>query len=414
MLKIKLVILSLIAAISAAAEVNYGEWFADSTLRIDFTLSGAPGTPVAVGLAGTAKYAGWGGRRHRLDQVPVAGNAEITLLDAATSDTIYRHTFSTLFQEFYGTEDSLGARSMECAALLPMPLRDATVHISVRDGRGHIVGSESVAFAPSDLACRVFDRQKYSSTEIFRGEKADSAAIHVAIMGEGFAEAEMADFRGYADEAVKAIMNHEPFTSYADHFVFHAIEVPSADSGVSVPRLGQWHDTAFDSHFSSLGSDRYLTSDRVWRMYDAIAATPCTHIIILANTDEYGGGGIYNFYTLTAAGHELMRPVVVHEFGHSFGALADEYFYDEPDFSDLTYDLATEPWEQNITTQVDFDSKWPDMVADGSASLIEGGGYRAKGIWRGAHDCRMRTNTATTFCPVCRRALTRMIEFYTR
>ena len=116
---------------------------------------------------------------------------------------------------------------------------------------------------------------------------------------------------------------------------------------------------------------------------------------------------------------------MVHEFGHSFGGLADEYFYDEDVMNGL-YPLSIEPWEQNITTRVNFASKWEDMltkdtpvptpVADKAkypTGVYEGGGYSAKGIYRPAFDCRMRTNEYPTFCPVCQRSIKRIIEFYT-
>lgn len=101
------------------------------------------------------------------------------------------------------------------------------------------------------------------------------------------------------------------------HFNIVAVASPSEDSGVSVPRLGEWKRTAFSSHFSTFYSDRYLTTSRVKSIHDALAGIPYEHIIILANTEEYGGGGIYNSYTLTTAHHPMFRPVVVHEFGHS-------------------------------------------------------------------------------------------------
>jgi hypothetical protein len=170
--------------------------------------------------------------------------------------------------------------------------------------------------------------------------------------------------------------------------------------------------------------ERYLTSGEVYAMYDLVTNIPCEHFIILANTDTYGGGGIYNSYTLTTAHHPSFRPVVVHEFGHSFGGLGDEYFYETTDNNDEMHSLAHEPWEPNITTLVDFDSKWADMVAEGvevptavtaerSANYVvgvyEGGGYRSKGIYRPTDVCRMRNNTAERFCPVCERALERVI-----
>ena len=102
--------------------------------------------------------------------------------------------------------------------------------------------------------------------------------------------------------------------------------------------------------------------------------------------------------------------MVVHEFGHSFGGLADEYDYTNDDpmyFSD------TEPWEQNITTLKDFSNKWQNLIDEKKASLVEGGGYQSKGVWRGCNNCRMRTNEVKEFCPVCQQALQRLIRFYT-
>jgi hypothetical protein len=104
--------------------------------------------------------------------------------------------------------------------------------------------------------------------------------------------------------------------------------------------------------------------------------------------------------------------VVVHEFGHSFGGLADEYFYDG-DVMEDTYPTDVEPLEENVTTKVNFHGKWEHLVESGEADLIEGGAYSAKGVWRAAEDCRMRTNTATEFCVACKLALEKLIRFYT-
>ena len=231
----------------------------------------------------------------------------------------------------------------------------------------------------------------------------------------------------YKDAAIacESLFAHEPFRSMKKYFNIVAVASPSEDSGVSVPRLGEWKRTAFSSHFSTFYSDRYLTTSRVKSIHDALAGIPYEHIIILANTEEYGGGGIYNSYTLTTAHHPMFRPVVVHEFGHSFGGLADEYFYDNDVMTD-TYPLDVEPWEQNISTRINFTSKWEDMLAQGTpvptpssesgtypVGVYEGAGYSAKGIYRPADNCRMRTNEYPTFCPVCQRAIRRVIEFYT-
>ena len=128
---------------------------------------------------------------------------------------------------------------------------------------------------------------------------------------------------------------------------------------------------------------------------------------------------------MSAAHNEKTRPVVVHEFGHSFAGLADEYYYD--DQYETQYPADTEPWEPNLTTLVDFDRKWKDMLPRGTkiptkpskknlyteVGVYEGGGYQSKGVYRPAQECRMKINEAPVFCPVCERAIRRVINYYT-
>jgi len=224
------------------------------------------------------------------------------------------------------------------------------------------------------------------------------------------------------------ILRYEPFSSMKERFNFVAVMLPSQDSGVSVPQDNAWRQTALGSHFITFYSPRYLTTSNIHSMHDKLAGIPYEHLVILANTDTYGGGGIYNSYTLTTAHNQWFKPVVVHEFGHSFGALADEYFYEHTDHTEGTYRLDYEPWEQNISSLVDFESKWADMLPEGcdiptkptdkrkknyTVGVYEGGGYITKGMYRPAVICRMRDNVATQFCPVCQRALERIIRYNT-
>ena len=170
----------------------------------------------------------------------------------------------------------------------------------------------------------------------------------------------------------------------------------------------------------------YLTTLQLKTLHNALAGIPYEHIIILANTATYGGGGIYNSYLLTTTHNKEFLPVVVHEFGHSFAGLADEYFYDDQ-YVEM-YPTDVEPWERNITTLVNFDEKWKSMVPRGThiptrpdgkdvyekIGVYEGGGYQSKGVYRACQECRMKINAAPVFCPVCRKALTDLIQFYTR
>lgn len=246
-------------------------------------------------------------------------------------------------------------------------------------------------------------------------------------MAEGYSAKDEELFYKDAEIACESLFDHEPFKKLKDRFNIVAVFSESKDSGVSIPRNNEWKTTAVSSHFDTFYSDRYLTTRSVKAIHNWLAGIPYEHIIILANTDTYGGGGIYNSYTLTTAHHSMFRPVVVHEFGHSFGGLADEYAYDEA--PSPLYPYSVEPWEPNITTLVHFEDKWKDMVELGTpiptkpqtdekliytkVGVYEGGGYTKKGIYRPTTECRMKINEAPVFCPVCQRSLERTIRFYT-
>ena len=133
---------------------------------------------------------------------------------------------------------------------------------------------------------------------------------------------------------------------------------------------------------------------------------------------------MYNMYAISAADNEVSRSVVIHEFGHSFGGLADEYFNSTVAYNDF-FNLEVEPWNPNLTTLVNFESKWKDMLSEATpvptppeneyqevVGVYEGGGYVSKGVYRPMIDCRMHTNEAV-FCPVCNKALQQMIGWYT-
>lgn len=383
----------------------------DSTLRIDYVLSGSQDpADVRISFARLCAYDGWHGRTTSLDSLVLPAAADITLMSAITGDTLYRMPFSTLFQEWLASDDCSGPRAMEGSALVPMPRMPVRVVINLRDRYHKVIAHAARDIDPSDILIRHCPGGTLPAKPIFTGSAPSVNKIRVAIIAEGYAAEDMDQFHDYATRASSAILGTEPFTSAAQYFDFVAIETPSRQSGVSVPANGNWLDTAFGSHFSTFYSDRYLTVPAVWRVYDAMADAGCHHAIILANTDEYGGGGIFNLYTVTAAGHRLFENVVVHEFGHSFAGLADEYYYDDDDYAVDTYPDGVEPWERNITTQINFTGKWETLD---EPRLIEGGGYRSHGVWRSAPDCRMHSNDTLHFCPACTLAISRMIGFYT-
>lgn len=419
-----LFLLCLIAVSSTRAQV-FADHFADKTLRVDYIFNGnASGQ--AICLDGLSALPTWAGRKHHLAELPLQGNGQIVMRNAASGKTIYTTSFSSLFQEWLETDEARNVtKGFENTFLLPYPLQPVEIEITLLDPLRNVRASMKHIVHPNDVLIEQKGNSHITPHKYLLHNDSPEKCIDVAILAEGYTLQEMQAFYEDADIACKSIFDHEPFKSMKKRFNVVAVASPSTDSGVSVPRLNEWKHTAFSSHFSTFYSDRYLTTSRVKAIHDALAGIPYEHIIILANTEEYGGGGIYNSYTLTTAHHPMFRPVVVHEFGHSFGGLADEYFYDNDVMTD-TYPLDIEPWEQNISTQVDFAAKWKDMLSENTpvptpaevsenypTGVYEGGGYSAKGIFRPAENCRMRTNEYPAFCPVCQRALRRIIEFYT-
>ena len=419
-----LFLLCLIAVASTRAQV-FADHFADKTLRVDYIFNGnASGQ--AICLDGLSALPTWAGRKHHLAELPLQGNGQIVMRNAASGKTIYTTSFSSLFQEWLETDEARNVtKGFENTFLLPYPLQPVEIEITLLDPRRNVRASMKHIVHPNDVLIEQKRNSHITPHKYLLHNDSPEKCIDVAILAEGYTLQEIQTFYEDADIACKSIFDHEPFKSMKKRFNVVAVASPSTDSGVSVPRLNEWKHTAFGSHFSTFYSDRYLTTSRVKAIHDALAGIPYEHIIILANTEEYGGGGIYNSYTLTTAHHPMFRPVVVHEFGHSFGGLADEYFYDNDVMTD-TYPLDIEPWEQNISTQVDFAAKWKDMLSENTpvptpaevsenypTGVYEGGGYSAKGIFRPAENCRMRTNEYPAFCPVCQRALRRIIEFYT-
>ena len=407
------------SAIAAVAQYT-------KTLRIDYILSG-DARQQEISLAEMSTFDGWAGRRVNMTWNLLRGNGDIRVRDARTGRVLYTQSFSTLFQEWLNTEEALTSRrSFEHVMLLPMPKDSAFIDIELRGNHNRTLCRMTHKVSPDDILIRKADSKTSAPHKILLGDGNPEGKINVVIVAEGYMKSEAKKFYSHARQVVESLLNHAPFGSLKDRFNITAVALESEESGASIPNKGMWKNTALGSHYDTFYTDRYLTTQNVRRLHDLLTGIPYEHIIILANTNYYGGGGIYNSYTLTTTGHKKFAPVVVHEFGHSFAGLADEYFYDDQ-FTEFYYS-DTEPWEPNITTLKDFASKWADMLPKGypiptpkskvesdkgALGVYEGGGYQSKGVFRPCDDCRMKTNECEQFCPVCQRAIERLIKFYT-
>lgn len=412
-------VLHLTSALATSPTVSdFDSFFKNETLRLDYIFAG-DALSQAIFLDQMSVSDHWYGKRHRLDEVPMDGNGQVVMTDWQTGEVIFRNSFSTLFQEWLSTPEAKAvSRSFENVFLTPMPRRKARVTVSLRDSRHQTVAEMSHIVDPADILIRHKSTSPATPYRTLQAADDPERCIHIAFVAEGFTHEQMPHFLQKAREAQEAIFTYSPFKENRGAFNVVAVMSPSEESGPSEPARGQWRRTALGSHFDTFYSDRYLTTLQLKKLHDILDGAPYEHVIVLVNTPKYGGGGILNSYNLTMTDHPLFSEVLVHEFGHSFAGLADEYAYEGED--DDMYAPDVEPWERNITTKVDFASKWEGMMGtrcdDGvdTVGLYEGAGYKTHGVWRPTPSCRMRDNTCPTFCPVCKKAIEDVIMFYTK
>ncbi len=249
--------------------------------------------------------------------------------------------------------------------------------------------------------------------------------VDIVILAEGYTDLEKQKFYDDSKRVSGYLFDEEPFKSEKDKFNITAVFTPSQESGTDVPGEKIYRNTHFNSSFYTFDLPRYLTITDMKDIYDAAAVVPYDQIYVLVNSERYGGGGFYNLITVCTSDNKLSKEVFVHEFGHGFAGLGDEYYTSTVAYEDF-YNLDIEPWEPNLTTLKNFDLKWKNMVPDSipiptpriakynkTVGVFEGGGYMTKGIYSPYMDCRMKSNEAKDFCPVCKESIEKIIQYYT-
>ncbi len=421
---IRIIFLAILLSATECVKAGvFNESFRDSTLRIDYIFSGNADTQT-ISVDKLNLMPRWYGKRARLAELPVEGNGQITVKRHGHDEVLYRNSFSTLFQEWLSYDEAkTTTKAFENVFLIPMPKDTVDVTVDLRNNHREIIATLTHTIVPSDILIRRVGFKNVAPYTTLQQASDTTKCIHIAYVAEGYTASEMDRFIDDAKTATDAIFAHEPFASMKDRFNIVAVKAVSQDSGTSEPSKGVWKNTALSSHFDTFYSARYLTTLNLKDLHDCLAGTPYEHIIVLVNTEEYGGGGILNSYNLSMTHHELYRQVVTHEFGHSFAGLGDEYAYDFEQIPLYPHDI--EPWEDNLTTMTDFHGKWEDLIKKGTpipttttkpgvVGVFEGAGYSMRGVYRPSYDCRMRSNVTPEFCAVCKRAITRLIDFYTK
>ncbi|MCD7931276.1 MAG: IgA Peptidase M64 [Tannerellaceae bacterium] len=406
-----------------AAQLKFEDHFEKKSLRVDFDLNGNSEKQSAA-LRQMREEPVWGGPVKNLIDNFGYGGYYVHVKDKETGELVYTRGFNTLFEEWLTTDQAkTETQSWTNSISIPYPKRPVVLKILARNRAN--MQFDTLLTLSIDPSSIFIDRSplRQNRVELLVNNGDPENKVDLVFLAEGYTTEEQEKFFKDAELFAGYLMNTPPFDSRKNDFNIRAVGLISEESGMDVSGEGIFKNTALNSGYYTFGVDRYSTTSDMKSVRDAVWNVPCDAIFILVNTDRYGGGGMYNFYAMGTSDNERTPSVFVHEFGHSFAGLADEYFTSEVAYNDF-YSLQHEPWEPNITTLIDFDKKWKDMLpatttiptpltneTKDQLGVFEGGGYLAKGIYRPVDHCMMRDYEP--FCPVCSRAILQMIDFLT-
>lgn len=399
------------------------------TLRVEVVRDG-DATSEAIALRGLVREGPWAGSRTQLLDTTGYGKHRVLVRpggDAAAAP-LYTRGYCSVFGEWQTTAEARAGRrrAFDEALRIPYPREAVDVIFETRDSNGRF--SEVGRMRVDPASDRIAPVSAPAHEVIVLAESGPpSEKLDVLVLAEGYTEAELGKFRRDVERFSRAFFAKAPFSDRRSDINLRAVAAPSRESGTDEPRKGLYRDTAVGTAFDTFGSARYLTTVETRRMYDIAAAAPYDTLVILVNTSRYGGAGIFGLYAVFPSDNEFDEYVFLHELGHSFGGLGDEYYSSSVAYEGF-YPEGVEPWEPNVTALADpRHPKWRDLIDEGvpcptpedrerygelSVGCFEGAGYQAKGLYRPTIDSMMFSKGDLEFGPVNARALEAMINLY--
>lgn len=404
---------------------KFDDYFVDKTLRLDYYHTGNNKDEL-FSFDQLIEEPYWGGSHINLIDTFNFGSYKLIVYDSVSNKIIYTRGYCTLFNEWKATDEAKTlTKSFSETVVFPYPKKTVKIEIYSRDKKNDLTKMFQLYINPYNY---FISHEKYDQCDYFRvhfsGESYEK--LDIVIIPDGYTKEEMEIFKKDCDIFAGYLFNASPFKENKNNINIWAVIAPSEDSGPDFPGLDIWKRTTVNSSFYTFNTERYLMTTENKKIRNLASNTPYDQIYILVNSDHYGGGGIYNFYSTCTSGHKNSNFVFIHEFGHAFAGLGDEYYTSEVSVEDF-YPTNVEPWEPNLTTLVSFDKKWKKMIDknlsiptpvipenENKVGVYEGGGYMAKGVYRPMIDCTMKSVKYNYFCPVCRKAIQNMIDFYTK
>lgn len=211
------------------------------------------------------------------------------------------------------------------------------------------------------------DKVKDSSVKIIKPKSNDDphTRVDIAVLGDGYTFNESEKFNNDFERLTKTLFEIEPYKSHQNKFNFYGVFKPSEETGSDEPGANIFRNTSLGTTFYSLGSERYLLTEDNKSLRDIAAHVPYDALVILVNHNRYGGGGIYNLFCTLTSDNQWFEYLFLHEFGHSFAGLADEYYTSDVAYNEF-YKVDVEPVEPNLTALVNPEEfKWREFVSDG-------------------------------------------------
>ena len=421
----KKILICLLLLFPLFSNAQFDKYFLNKTLRIDYFRTGND-TLEYVSIDELIEEQFWGGSKINLLDTFNYGNYKFEVYDISTGKLIYSRGYCTLFNEWKTTEEAKTTwKTFSETVVFPFPKNKVTIKFFSRTKNNNWNLMFTYNVAPNNYFISKEPKLKCNSFQVINsGDPAQK--LDIVIIPDGYTKSEMEKFKKDCKRFAGYILNTSPFSDNKDKVNIWAVEAISEESGTDIPNKNIWKQTILNTSFCTFDSERYLTTPDNKTVRSVAANVPYDQIFILVNTDIYGGGGIFNFYSVASSNNKNSDFLMIHEFGHAFAGLADEYYSSDVSVQDY-HPLNIEPWEPNITTLVDFDSKWKSLISAKTpiptpvtkeyyktVGVYEGAGYIEKGVYRPFVDCTMKSAKYNNFCPVCRLSIQKMLDFYSK
>lgn len=405
------------------AQIEYDEYFNDKTLRIDYFETGN-NTSELFSFDKLIEEPYWGGSKTNLLDTLGFGLYKVKVFDKKSGIKIYSTSYSTLFAEWQTiAEAEQTTRSFSGTITIPYPKDSVIVEILKRNKLNEFVKKFELTIDPNSYFVIEDRRFEFNNFKVhYAGDPSDK--LDIVFLPEGYTAEEMDQFQKDCKEISRSLFKFSPFKEYKNSINIWGVSAPSKESGTDIPGEDIWKNTLMNTKFYTFDTERYIMTDDYHAVRDVAANAPYDQIYILVNSDKYGGGAIYNFYSCSVTKDRSTDKIFVHELGHGLAGLADEYHDPNSSYQNY-YSLDTEPWEANITTMVNFDSKWKYLlddnavitpvdstVAENLLGIYEGGGYVSKGVYRPTVNSIMNTLKVDYFNEPSLQALIKVIKHY--